>query len=59
MKCGCFSETTTKKTLLMSVAKSFPEARKGWGWGKITAREMGTGSNVDKPGRGETSCTVA
>lgn len=48
-----------KTTLLMSVAKSFPGARKGWGWGKITAREMGTGSNVDKPGRGETSCTIA
>lgn len=43
----------------MLVAKSFPEARKDWGWGKIIPIEIGIMSNVDKPGRGKTSCSAA
>lgn len=43
----------------MLVAKSFHEARKDRRWGKITPIEIGITSNVDKPGRGKTSCSTA
>lgn len=56
IKCEGFLER--KNTLLMLVAKSFPEARKDWRW-KISPIEMGIKSNVDKPRRGETSCSTA
>lgn len=58
IKCGGFSEER-KKTFLILVAKSFPRVRKDWGWGKIIPIEIGIMSNVDKAGRGKTSCSAA
>lgn len=58
MKCGGFSEKR-KKPFLILVAKSFPQVRKNWGWGKIIPVEIGIMSNVDKAGRGKTSCSAA
>lgn len=47
-----------KKTFLILVAKSFPQVRKDWGWGKIIPVEIGIMSSVDKAGRGKTSCSA-
>lgn len=60
MKCGGFSEEREKKpSFLILIAKSFLQVRKDWGWGKIIPIKIGIMSNVDKAGRGKTSCSAA
>lgn len=54
-----FLKRERKKSFLILVAKSFPQVRKDWGWGKIIPVEIGIMSNVDKAGRGKTSCSAA
>lgn len=58
MKCGGFSEER-KNPFLVLVAKSFPQVRKDWGWGRIIPIAIGVMSSVDRAGRGKTSCSAA
>lgn len=58
MKCGGFSEER-KTPFLVLVAKSFPQVRKDWGWGRIIPIAIEVMSSVDRAGRGKTSCSAA
>lgn len=47
------------KAFLILVTKSFPQVKKNSGWGKIIPIEIRIMSDVDKAGRGKTSCSAA
>lgn len=61
MKCGSFLKQKKKKNQnTCDIGCQEPScSQRGLGWGKIAPTVMGAVSNVDKPGRGETSCTAA
>lgn len=52
-------EKNTKQNTCDVGCQELSCSQRGLGWGKITPGAMGAVSNVDKLGRGETSCTAA